>query len=264
VRLFDRLCSSIRELSQSLSAFICHYDVAEAIAFNTGTPAIAIDDFFYYCIAKGSKHIRAAMVLMDNEMPEDAIVVSRAAYECYVSAAYARTHGVQAIDDLVYNPVGLDAGTVEYARTKTGKWDYRRLIDKETEALFHTPPSIERMVLSTGYRDDAVVHRYYYGFSSQHAHVNMAGSGNYRDGAAYTDHGDSQRPNAIFLAAYITAVIVGLAIANTDMDEQEKAGIERELRVAVRQINEVLDKHFKELTADFVAAVKSRLDQTLI
>jgi hypothetical protein len=48
------------------------------------------------------------------------------------------------------------------------------------------------------------------------------------------------------------------------MDEQEKAGIERELRVAVRQINEVLDKHFKELTADFVAAVKSRLDQTLI
>jgi len=246
-----------------LSAFIYHYGIAEGIALNTGTPAIAIDDFFYYCLAKGSKHIRAAMVLVENELPEDAIVVSRAAYECYVCAAYAIAHGTKAIDDLVYNPVGLDAGTVEYARTKTGKWNYRQLVDKATETVFDAPPSIERMVLSTGYTDDAVVHRHYYGFSSQHAHVNMAGSGNYRDGAAYTDHGNGQRQNAIFLAGYVTAVIVAMAIENTDMDGREKARIAKELRIAVRQINEVLDKHFKELADDFVAAVRSRLGLVL-
>ena len=59
-------------------------------------------------------------MLLDHGFPEDAIVLSRSAYECYVSAAYATTRGVNAIDDLVYNTVGLSAGTVEYARAKAG------------------------------------------------------------------------------------------------------------------------------------------------
>jgi hypothetical protein len=125
---FARLLNWTQELSQSLSAFVSHYSIAEAIAFNSGSPAIAVGDFFHYCLAKGSKHIRAAIVLVDHGFPEDAIVLSRAAYECYVSAAYAEAPGVQAIHDLVYNTVGLDAGVVEYARTKTGGLDFRRLV----------------------------------------------------------------------------------------------------------------------------------------
>lgn len=132
MRLFDRLYNCMQVLSQSLSALVCNYGVAQAIALETDEPEIALNDFFYYCIAKGSKHIRATLVLLDNELPEDAIVLSRAAYECYVSAAYSRTLGIKAIDDLVYNPVGLSAGTVEYGRTKSGGWDYRRVVDTRT------------------------------------------------------------------------------------------------------------------------------------
>jgi hypothetical protein len=156
---FDRLLKWTQELSQSLSAFVSHYGIAEAIAFNASAPAIAIGDFFNYCIAKGSKHIRAALVLLDHDLPEDAIVLSRAAYECYVGAAYAKAQGVQAIDDLVYNTVGLNAGTVEFALTKAGGWDYRRLVDKETGTFYNVPPSIEKMIKSTGYPADAGVHR---------------------------------------------------------------------------------------------------------
>jgi hypothetical protein len=71
---FDRLLKWVHELSQSLSAFVSHYGVAEAIAFNTNVRAVAIGDFFHYCMAKGSKHIRAALVLLDRGFPEDAIV----------------------------------------------------------------------------------------------------------------------------------------------------------------------------------------------
>jgi hypothetical protein len=74
---FDRLLNWTQELSQSLSAFVSHYGMAEAIAFNSGSPAIAISDFFHYCIAKGSKHIRAALVLVDHGLPEDAMIVQR-------------------------------------------------------------------------------------------------------------------------------------------------------------------------------------------
>lgn len=230
---------------------------------DTFRPAIAIGDFFNYCIAKGSKHIRAALVLLDHDLPEDAIVLSRAAYECYVGAAYAKAQGVQAIDDLVYNTVGLNAGTVEFARTKAGGWDYRRLVDKETGTFYNAPPSIERMIKSTGYPADAVVHRQYYGFSSEHAHVNMAGSGNYREGARYTDHGNAQRPNGVFLAACITATLLGIAIATADMDEKEKARVKRELRQTIKQINIILDKHFEDPADPFVGAVRARLGQVV-
>jgi hypothetical protein len=64
--------------SQSLSAFVSHYGIAEAILVDAVPPAIAIGDFFHYCVAKGSKHIRAALVLVDHGFPEDAIVLSRA------------------------------------------------------------------------------------------------------------------------------------------------------------------------------------------
>lgn len=256
---YDHLYGSTQNLSQSLSAFVYHYGIAEAIARNTDSPGVALNDFFHYCVAKGSKHIRAALVLVENEFPEDAIVLSRAAYECYVSAAYAKAQGLNAIDDLVYNPVGLSAGTVHYAQTKTGGLDYRRLVDRRTEECYRSPPSIEKMVLSTGYEADAVVHRYYYGFSSQHAHVHMAGSGNYRDGTSYTDEGNEQRPNAVFLTAYATIVLMGLARAVTQMDEDEKSRIERELRAAVIHFNDVLDQHIKNLSDEFVQGVRSRL-----
>ena len=260
---FDRLLKWVQELSLSLSAFVSHYGIAEAIAFNAGQPAIALDDFFHYCIAKGSKHIRAALVLLKQGFPEDAIVLSRAAYECYVSAAYANNQGVQAIHDLVYNTVGLDAGTVEYARTKTGGWDYRRLVDKESGTFYDAPPSIQRMVKNTGYSADAIVHRQYYRFSSEHAHVNMAGSGNYREGALYTDCGNTQKPNGVFLLAYVTVTLLSLAIAVTDMDETEKSRIERELTFTIRQINDVLDKHFKNHAEEFASAMRVRLGQVI-
>jgi hypothetical protein len=260
---FDRLLNGIHKLSQSLSAFVSHYGVAEAIAFNARGPAVAIDDFFHYCLAKGSKHIRAALVLLDHDLPEDAIVLSRAAYECYVSAAYAKTQGVQAIDDLVYNPVGRRAGTVEYARTKAGRPDYRRLVDKETGTFYDAPPSIERMIGNTGYAADALVHRQYYGFSSEHAHVNMSGAGNYREGARYTDCGKKQKPNGVFLTAYVTVTLLGIAIATTDVDKMERSRIKRELRAAIKQINGVLAKHFENPADDFVRAVGVRLDQVV-
>lgn len=261
---FDRLLNWVHELSQSLSVFVSHYGIAEAVALNAGPPAIAIGDFSHYCVAKGSKHIRVALVLLDHEFPEDAIVLSRAAYECYISAAYAKAQGVHAIDDLVYNTVGLNAGTVEYARTKAGGRDYRRLVDTETGAFYNSPPSIERMVGNTGYPADALVHRQYYGFSSEHAHVNMAGSGNYREGARYTDHGNTQRRNAIFLTAYVTVTLMSIAMATADMDENEKSRIKRELRYAIKQINSVLGKHFENPADDVVCAVGLRLCQVIV
>lgn len=48
----------------------------------------------------------------DTNCDEDTIVLSFSASEDYVSAAYATTQCVTAIDDLVYNAVELGAETV--------------------------------------------------------------------------------------------------------------------------------------------------------
>jgi hypothetical protein len=157
----------------------------------------------------------------------------------------------------------LDAGVVEYARTKAGGWDYRRLVDKETGTFYNAPPSIEKMIGGTGYPADALVHRQYYRFSSEHAHVNMAGSGNYREGALHTDHGNSQRSNAVFLVAYIAVTLLGVAIATVDMDEKEKSRVKRELRQTIKQINSILDKDFENPSDAFVGAVRVRPAQVI-
>jgi len=257
----NRLHQCTRELSDSLSAFVLRYGIAEAIALEDVSAEIVIGDFFQYCMAKGSKHIRAALVLLDNGFPEDAIVLSRSAYECYVNAAYAQTKGVQAIDDLVYNTVGLNAQTVEYAQKKTGGRDYRRLIDKNSGILYDAPPSIEKMIRSTGYPADLLVHRDFYRYSSEHAHVNMAGSGNYRDGASYTDRRVSLQPNAEILVSYVTSILASIAITATQVDVDERSRIRGEIRALTRQLNKVLTHNFNNSDEDLVRGIQARLEQ---
>ena len=260
----DRLLKWAYELSKSLSALVSRYGIAEALIFEGVPPAIAMSDFFLYCVTKGTKHIRAAVVLVENGFSEDAIVLSRAAYECYISAAYATAHGPRAIDDLVYNVVGLSAKTVEYARTAKGRWDFRRLVDKTTGTFYDAPPSIQKMVQNTGYAADAIVHKYYYSFSSEHAHVNMAGSGNYREGGLYTDQGNSQKHNAIFFTAYISVLLSSITIARTDVEEHEKARVCREIGFARKQISKTLDKYSEDPTGEFAHAVRARLNDVVI
>lgn len=259
--LYDFLYASTWKLSHSLSTVISRHGVAKGIAVGEAPPDIALDDFFFYCLAKGSKHIRAAVVLIENELPEDAIVLSRAAYECYICAAYAKVQGIKAMDALVYNPVGLSAGRVEYTRNKHGKPNYWRVIDKRTGVHYDAAPSIEKMASGTGNLDDALVHRYFYGFASQHVHVDMCGSGNYRDGVAYTDEGNGQSQNAIFLLAYVTVILTGLAVSRVPLDQEEKRDIEEDIKDANVQINEILNAHGRDMTEHFVAGVKTRLDR---
>jgi len=95
----------------------------------------------------------------------------------------------------------------------------------------------------------------------QSPHVNMAGSGNYREGARYTDRGNAQKPNAVFLTAYVTVILLGIAIATTDIDEKEKSRIKRELRYTIKQISNVLGKYLENPADDFVTAVRVRLGQ---
>jgi len=260
--LYGLLFGSTWKLAHSLSTLVSA-SVARGIRAGGATPEVAMEDFFFYCVAKGSKHIRAALLLIENDLPEDAIVVCRAAYECYVCAAYARTHGIKAVDELVFNPVGLGAGTVEFARTKKGGWNYRSLIDRETGTSYVAAPSIERMAASTGNSNDASVHRYFYSFASEHVHVNMSGSGNYRNGERYTDEGSSQTPNAIFLLAYVSVILVELAVSRSATDEGLRWEIERDINAVAEQIEQVLRVDESAAPADFDTAMMARLDAHL-
>ena len=256
---YDVLFSSTRKLSRSLSALVSRYAVAKGVAVGFATPEIAVDDFFFFCIAKGSKHIRAALSLVENKFPEDAIVLSRSAYECYVCAAYAKGKGIRGMDYLVYNPIGLSAGTVEFVRNRKGDPNYRILIDRETRTIYDAAPTIERMASGTGNPDDAAMHRHFYRFASEHVHVNMIGSGNYRNGSRYTDRGTWQSPNAIFFIAYATVILGSLAVSNADADGDAKATIESDIRVAAQNIQAVLNLARSESSADFDAAVDARI-----
>lgn len=81
----DNLFDHFEELTSSLSAYVYHYGLAEAILHDSFSESFAHNDFVHYCITKATKHLKAAQLLLENRYPEDAMVLSRSAYECYIS-----------------------------------------------------------------------------------------------------------------------------------------------------------------------------------
>ena len=242
---FDNLFAHLEEMTSSLAAFVSHYGLVEAMLYNSFCESAAYNDFIHYCFTKSTKHLKAAQLLLDNGFPEDAMVLSRSAYECYISIKSGIEDPDLAVDDLVQNKVALSTGRAEYVRTENGKINFRAIKYKGSEDLLKSPPSVEKLSVFLREEVSESLHRFMYNLLSEHAHVHMMGSGNYRDpdNVKYTIASQRQKNNAVVFCLFFGILILSQAIRFEDVEEEEYERCSCELSLAASDLSD----HIKSL-----------------
>lgn len=254
------LLNHFDEIIQSLDAFVYHYSFAEAIARNSfGDRELLLNDFMHYCIAKSVKHLKASYLLVNSGFGEDSMVLIRSAYESYITLCGAIEAPDMVVDSFVHDKIALKAKRAKYASTKKGKTDHRKIIHKDSGKVSSAPPTIEKVMATVGNPLDQRVHREIYDFLSEHAHVHMMASGNYRDGAKYITNSDLQTINAIMFGVYFSLLILERCIYIQDVEPEERKICEDVMLEASAQLYDFISS--LEFSGDVQGKLLARLDQ---
>ncbi len=218
------------DLIQSLDAYVHHYSIAESVLFdNFSHRALVLNDFMHYCVTKGVKHLKASYLLAVEGFGEDSLILIRSAYEAYISLCCAIELPDLAIDSFVFDKIALKSNRSRYLRTKSGRVDFRKIIDEKSGDQRDSPPSIEKIVSLIGNSIDQDLHREIYNFLSEHSHVHMIGSGNYRKGAKYSTELDCQVNSAIMFGVYFSILLLDRSLVIEDIDDDERVRCESEI-----------------------------------
>lgn len=172
-----------------------------------------VQDYVFFCIAKGAKSLSAADLLNTEGYFEDVKVLIRSAYECYLNAAYVMNDD-QAVDDLVVKKLGLYFGSFKHPVNEKG-WPMRnRVEDVETGEISDYKTSVRYMSKNSYCSYDGDVHDDLYGFLSEFVHVHMIASGSYRskDNKAYMLENLEGAFHTIVLSLYVAVLLLDLAV----------------------------------------------------
>lgn len=187
-----------------------------------------VHDFLSFTVTKASRSLEAAIRLLEADFNEDALVLARAAYECYLHEAFIATHPDR-VDDVLISKVGAYLGAFEHPVTKSGRPKWREVVDPATgESYSHGIP-LGELVNGTRHDADAAVHPQLYGFLSEYAHVHFIVLG------AYVTHDFSrfsskpaphQRFSATLFVSYIAWLIATETNAIAPIEGRANSGID--------------------------------------
>ncbi len=243
-KTFKELLSKQEQLYESLAQLVEEHGVALAILHNSMETDHFVNDFVFYCVTKGCKSTKSILALIDNSLPEDALTLCRSVYECYINASYAITHP-EHIDHLTTKKVGLHSGIFIYQITRKGRYNPRIIVNTETGEEMESGPTIESLVKGTGYAEDQPIHEILYPFLSEHAHVHMMASGNYRSLGVPSKYDFSRTDNitqAIFTGAYVSLLLFSRAasFASREGETPDQTQLIMETRIILLQVLKIM------------------------
>jgi hypothetical protein len=160
-----------------------------------------VHDYVFFCYTKGTRSLLAANILLTEGLFEDAKIVIRSVYECYINASFA-FRNPDKIDDLIELRVGEYFGTYTHPISKKGSIIRKKLIHPITKEVIDFNTSVAKMASNTNKEWDAKVHPLLYSFLSEFTHVHMIASGSYRN-----DTEDWYSVNPDFEAAYYSIAL---------------------------------------------------------
>lgn len=82
-------------------------------------------DFIFFCFTKGTKSLEAIDILLTAGYTEDAKILARSAYECYLNGSFIIAFP-EKIDLVVAAKVGAYAGYYEHPLSKKAKKSIRK------------------------------------------------------------------------------------------------------------------------------------------
>lgn len=133
------------------------------------------DDYALICAAKSMKTLRAIKALLDQNIGADALALARHLMENYLHIVYAMARP-EMLRHVIDAQIGLKQGTHEFARTRNGRVDSRRIIRKSDGAEFLGHISYHKMAESSPHAEDLELFDYVYSFLSEYTHPSFAGA----------------------------------------------------------------------------------------
>jgi hypothetical protein len=235
----------VDNLSECLKKLIDEYGVAKTILRDSKKFGYHFNDFFYYCATKSCKSLIAVKHLIHNKLSEDALIIIRSMYECYLSISYVKKNP-ETIDDFVFKKVALHSGRLKHPTSKKGRINFRIVEDLSTGELFSYGITIGTLALNGKYFIDAVLHRELYQYLNEHAHVNMIAAGNYRNpipyyNVFYSYQNDSGILNAMFFAVYVSILIITEIIEFESIEDSKVSSIRNEIKKSIINLKKAVN-----------------------
>ena len=238
-----RKVAELRELSRAALDILIGW--IEQFGDQRAPAALTLDntvhDFIFFALTKGARTLDAASSLLSLNRPEDALVLARSAYECYLHASFIAAHR-ERIDDFVQAKVGAYVGEYLHPRTKRGRPIWQRVVHPPTgESLSHGA-AIAELAACGRHPEDLAVHDKFYAFLSEYDHVHMIAIGAYctpeYDHFRFEPHGAMSFPGALY-TAYVTWLLTSEAVTG-----DEHSGIAQEVADVLLALSEALSSAF--------------------
>lgn len=244
VGLQRSLLSCLQKYEEIYKDAIDEYSLIECLITEDFQPANVSNDYFYFCLAKACKSSIAINVLLEEELPEDAIVLIRTVYESYLHMSFSVSN-YEEIDKLVSFRVGLHHGLYQHPENKKGKKDYRKIIidnDKPPEDISLSPFELAN---KTGHVEDALLHPLLYSYLSEHSHPHFMASGSYRMEHGMPrycyDRADNNNLQASFLATYVSTLVLSSFIFYEDIDEGRITYYKNTIKKGISTLHKSID-----------------------
>lgn len=223
------LTSLFKALKRRLGLQIClsqqivfEYGTADAIAENNFSHQRVVHDYVFYCFTKACKTLMAISLLIDNKLPEDAMILLRSVYESYLHIVYV-LNNPNHIDDLVQKKIGLSIGRLKHPISKKGDKKFNQVIDSQTGEISTYGIGMSTLVNGSKYQFDKAVHTVMFPFLSEHTHPNMIASGNYRENDIYYSYWEASNTlQSAFFAVYVSTLILSEALAFEQLVEAKE------------------------------------------
>jgi hypothetical protein len=182
-----------------------------------------IHDYFFFALSKGTKTLSSIDFLLSEGSFEDANILIRSCYECYLNSSFV-LNNPKKVHELLLVKIGLERGRLHHPLSNRGKPKLNKIISPETGLELDFGVSIFEMSRSTLNSTDKIIHTSLYKFLSEYVHVHIMTSGSYR-----TDSGDwytvetkvESSVQSIMMGLYVSWLLLDLALSYLEDSEND-------------------------------------------
>lgn len=137
-----------------------------------------------FCLTKFTKTLKAILKLIENNLDEDALILTRSNYEIVLHAK-ALINNSEMINHFIQYKLGLEGKKeFSYKRGANGGINRRKIIDNNNP--YNEIDYVNTISAIAKEAQEELSYEYIYKFLSEVAHCNFLTSGYYREGVYYT------------------------------------------------------------------------------
>lgn len=229
-----------------------------------------INDYFYFCITKACKSLKAIKLLYENKYFEDSLSLLRSAYESYLKLRYMLySKEDKRIDFLVLNPIRLNNKSYVYLAKENGKKDRNKIIDTGNNNIIDNKEfTIKYLAENTGYSEDENLHEIIYPFLCDYANVNMATVGSYftdfkKESRFTCTSREEEDSKVLCLGIYFANLFLAEIMTFEDLDPSEVRISYRQLLRALKLIQEYSKLFLNKQDAEFYLLIIKKMEASI-